>query len=310
MARKRSAYYNAGRLVKKVSDLGFGKYIKTAFVNRWNLLFFLGASGFALFSGKPDVFMPLVLAGEATYLGLLGTHSKFQRYVDAQEAKVAREKGSATAGQALDRILAALPPNLLQRFHNLRASCLELRRLALEIKDPTRAGTQLPLEHLQTAGLDRLLWFFLRLLFTQYSLERFLDATGEDQVRKEKEKMELRLKRLVPRGDDPQVERMRKAIEDNIQTCELRLSNLQKALANKELVELEISRLESKILSLSELAINRQEPDFISDQVDQVASGMIQTEKTMNDLQSITSLELADEAVPELLKREVVKINK
>ena len=122
--------------------------------------------------------------------------------------------------------------------------------------------------------------------------------------------MELRLKRLVPRGDDPQVERMRKAIEDNIQTCELRLSNLQKALANKELVELEISRLESKILSLSELAINRQEPDFISDQVDQVASGMIQTEKTMNDLQSITGLELADEAVPELLKREVVKINK
>jgi len=44
--------------------------------------------------------------------------------------------------------------------------------------------------------------------------------------------------------------------------------------------------------------------------VDQVASGMIQTEKTMNDLQSITGLELADEAVPELLKREVVKINK
>lgn len=286
----------------------FAKYLKTAFMNRWNLLLFLGASGFALLSGQPDVFMPLVLAGEATYLGMIGTHPKFQRYVDAQEAKVAREKGSATAAQALDRILEALPPSLLQRFHALRTRCLELRKLALEIKDPAQAGMQLPLEELQTAGLDKLLWVYLRLLFTQYSLDRFLDTTTEEQVRKEKEKLQLRLKRCESRKDEPQVEKMKKALEDNIETCELRLSNLQKALGTKELVELEISRLENKIQSLGELAINRQEPDFISGQVDQVAASMIQTEKTMSDLESITGLQMADEAVPDLLKRDVVKI--
>ena len=70
--------------------MGFGKYLKTAFVNRWNLLVFLGGIGFALLSGHADVVAPLVLAGELGYLGFLGTHPKFQKYVEAQEAKATR----------------------------------------------------------------------------------------------------------------------------------------------------------------------------------------------------------------------------
>ncbi len=69
-------------------------YIKTAFLNQWNLLLFAGGMGFAAISGRPDIAMPLVLAGEAAYLGLLGTHPKFQRYVDAQSAKVERNASS------------------------------------------------------------------------------------------------------------------------------------------------------------------------------------------------------------------------
>lgn len=316
MARKRSAFYQAGRLVRKAFDLlrrgvSFSKYIKTAFVNRWNLLFFLGASGFALLSGKPDIFLPMVLAGEATYLGLLGTHPKFQHYVDAQAAKATRQDGSTDAAQTLERILGALPPKLLQRFQALRTRCLELRQMALEIKDPGRVGSKLPLEELQLAGLDRLLWVYLRLLFTLHSLERFLDVTDEDSVRKEVEKLEGRLKRVEGKKDDLQEERlekMRKALQDNIETCQLRLSNLQKVRENKELMDLEIDRLENKINSLSEIALNRHEPDFISAQVDQVASSMLQTEKTMNELNFATGLPVEDEAVPELLRKETIKV--
>jgi hypothetical protein len=68
---------------------------------------------------------------------------------------------------------------------------------------------------------------------------------------------------------------------------------------------LEIDRLENKIRSLSELAVNRQEPDYISGQVDQVAASMIETEKTMNDLRFVTGLDTVDEA-PSLLQSEVV----
>ena len=51
-----------------------------------------GRLGFALLSGHPDVYIPLVLAGEAAYIGVVGTHPKFQRYVDSIEAKEDRAR--------------------------------------------------------------------------------------------------------------------------------------------------------------------------------------------------------------------------
>lgn len=288
-------------------EVSLGKYLQTAFLNRWNLLGFLGASGFALLSGKPEFFLPLVLAAEVTYIGMIGTHPKFQRYVDAQEAKEARVDGSFSSEQTLQQIVSTLPPPSIQRFEALRVRCLELRQLALEMKDPSQTGTAPPLESLQLAGLDRLLWIFLRLLYTQHSLSRFLDKTSGDQVRKEMERLEARLKTVPADVQDPQQQKVRRALEDNLETCNVRLANLEKAKDNSELVGLEIDRLENKIRSLSELAVNRQEPDFISGQVDQVASSMMSTEKTMSELEFATGIEIADEHVPELLRRPTLK---
>ena len=53
------------------------------------------------------------------------------------------------------------------------------------------------------------------------------------------------------------------------------------------------------------MAINRQEPDYIVHQVDEVASSMVQTERTMNELQFATGL-AAEEEVPQLLERQAV----
>jgi len=281
------------------------KYVKSAFLNRWNLLLFVGGMGFAALS-QPEVIAPLVLAAEVAYLGLLGTHPKFQRYVDAQEAKSAREGGTTRAEENVERIVGALPQAILQRYEALRSRCVELRQLALDIKDPGRSGTDMPLEEVQLAGLDRLLWIFLRLLFTRHSLDRFLEKTSPEAVKAEVRRVEERLERLDSTPDDPQTQRMRKALEDNLQTCKARLANLEKARDNHEILALELDRLENKIRSLSELAINRQEPDFIAGQVDQVAASMLNTEKTMNDLQFATGIEMGDEAVPELVRRPMV----
>ncbi len=65
------------------------KYLKRAFVYHWNLLAFGGGMAIALvdaaFGGSAwQVIAPLVMAGEFAYLGFLGTHPKFQSYVDAQ----------------------------------------------------------------------------------------------------------------------------------------------------------------------------------------------------------------------------------
>lgn len=288
------------------SYIPFGKYLKAAFLYHWNLLAFLGGLGFAVLSGVPSFFVPLVLAGEVAYLGFLGTHPKFRKYVDAQEAKTARIGEAVSPEEGLRQIMLALPTKAIQRFETLRSRCLELRQIALGLRDPSRAESPLPLEDLQLAGLDRLLWTFLRLLFTQFMLERFFQRTSVDQIQRDRDQLEQRLQQLSQGSDDSQKQKVRKAVEDNLETCRARLANVQKARDNLELVQLEIDRLENKICSLSELAVNREEPDFIVRQVDQVASSMVQTERTMNELQFATGLAV-DEQVPQLVQRPTVQ---
>jgi hypothetical protein len=247
------------------------------------------------------VLLPVVAAGEIAYLGMLGTHPKFQAYVEAQDAKHKRTATSATAEQALQRITSTLPKELLDRFVALRARCLELQQIAAEIKHTEPNDVQLPFENYQIAGLDRLLWIHLRLLYTQYALSRFLKKTSEEQIQSDIKRLETRLTQLPKTATGEQPQRVRKALDDNLQTSRDRLANLQRARDNFDLVNLEIDRLENKIRSLSELAVNRQEPDYISGQVDQVAASMLETEKTMNELEFVTGLDSVEEP-PALLQ--------
>jgi hypothetical protein len=284
----------------------FIKGMRSAFLYHWNLLAFGGAMGFAALSGVGLVVGPLVLAAEVAYLGFLGTNPRFQKFLAVQGAKGGRDQAPGDAVRGLQQLMAALPPKAVQRFETLRTRCLELRQIAVGLKDPSRADSPLPLEELQLAGLDRLLWTFLRLLFTQHMLERFLSRTNEEQIQKTITGLEQKLQREAAGPDDPQKQKVRKALEDILETSRARLTNLQKARDNWELVRLEIDRLEHKICSLSEMAVNRQEPDFIVRQVDQVASSMVQTERTMNELQFATGLTMEEE-VPQLIQREAVQ---
>jgi len=281
-----------------------GKYFKTAFLNRWNLLAFLGGMAFALISGWPDIVGPVVLAGEIGYLSLLGTHPKFRAYVDAQQSKAARAEGAQQGQQMLQQIIATLPRDLLDRYDALRRQCAELRHIAMALKRSGTAPVELPLEEFQVAGLDRLLWIYLRLLYTQCALSRFLEKTREKDIQSDVERLEDRLGKLAAAAD-PQTERIRRTLEDNLQTSRGRLENLAKARDNFQLVQLEIDRLENKIRSLSEMAVNRQEPEFISSQVDHVAESMLQTERTMNELTFFTGLDPVGEQSPPLLQTEL-----
>ena len=282
--------------------MGLWKYLKAAFLNRWNLLAFLGAGGFALLSGHPDVALPVVVAAELAYLGLLGTHPKFQKSVEAQQAAVRRAEMSQSTGQTLQRILQSLPRDMMQRFQDLRQRCLELRQIATDLKQPGDQVVDETFEQSQLAGLDRLLWIFLRLLYTHFALSRFLQKTDNESIQQDIERIEARLAQLPPDPQELQQQRIRKTLEDNLATSQERLANFKKAMDNLQLVELQLDQLENRIHSLSEMAVNRQEPDFISSQVDLVATSMVQTEQTMNELRFATGLDAATADTPPLLR--------
>ncbi len=287
--------------------MGLAKYFKTAFFQHWNLLAVLGGAGFALVSGIPAALLPLIAAGELVYLGMLGTHPKFQKYVDAQAAKESRAEASLTNQQVLMRITKSLPRDSLARFESLRAQCLELRQIAAELKHPGKSAVDATLDEFQMSGLDRLLWIYLRLLYTQFALARFLQKTPQADIQKNIAALEKQLHAAPAASGDAQAQRVQKALQDNLDTNRNRLANLKKAQDNYELVKLELDRLENKIRSLSEMAVNRQEPEFISGQVDQVASSMVETEKTMNDLQFATGLDAMQDEAPELLRPRVAQ---
>lgn len=289
--------------------MGLTKYLKMAFLNRWNLLVCFGTAAFSILSGRPDIVLPLVLAGEIGYLGFLGTHPKFQQYIEAQEAKLSRQDDREVVSTVARRLLAELPKPLVDRFEGVRTRCAELQRLARQMREPDRSSSPPPLDDLQIAGLDRLLWMYLRLLFTQYSMSQFLKKTSAAQIEQAISQLQERLKTLAAETDDVRRQRMSKVVEENLATSQARLANYQKAEQSYELMGLEIDRLENTIHSLSELAVNRQEPEFISGQIDQVANSMVQTERTMGELAFVTGLQLANEEVPPMLRAGTVRAN-
>jgi hypothetical protein len=80
-----------------------------------------------------------------------------------------------------------------------------------------------------------------------------------------------------------------------------RLENYARAKSNYLFVKLELDRVENKIKSLSELSVNRQDPEYISGQIDAVTGSMKETERTMNELQFVTGIANFDDDVPELM---------
>jgi hypothetical protein len=279
----------------------FGKYIKTAFLYRWNLLAFLGAAAAAALSPMPDALLPIVAAGELAYLGSMVSFPRFRKAIDAQGhksphfAEAPREDPRAR----LATLVSGLPPAARQRFDALRERCLHMRDIAHGVRGAVAdAGTG---DDLRTPALDRLLWVFLRLLVSQASLQQFLAATDEKQLTQRVTDLKQRLEAATAEKD----ERVLRSLTDSLQVAELRLDNFNKARDNAEFVQIELDRIETKIQALTEMSVNRQDPDFLTSQVDAAAESMAHTETAITELQNITGLVSDLEEPPPILESDL-----
>ena len=284
------------------------RYIKTAFMNRWNLLLFAGGMGFATLTGQPEVTMPIVLAAETAYLGLIGTHPKFQSYVDAQAAKEKRNQSTTQNEKILKRIKKQLPDDSYERYESLRQRCHHIGQISSDMKDPSALDDS-HLESMQNRGLDRLLWVFLRLLFSQHSLRRFMDTVSEQRIRADLKKIDSQLDILKSDSKPERIEKIRRTLLDNQKTLQERLENYEQAKSNFLFVTLELDRVENKIKSLSEISVNRQDPEYISNQIDIVADSMKETERTMSDLEFVTGISGLEDEAPELMSDGIVELH-
>ncbi len=283
---------------------GWFRYVKEAFLFKWHLLALGGAAVAAVISGYPDIALPLVAAGEVAYLAGLTTLPKYQKAIDMKahhEGKSERLLGdgdgkSISKKAKLGAMLGGLSHQSRVRFQRLRSRCLEMQRIAKGVTGQS-STTKSTADDLRTPALDKLLWVFLRLLYSQQALSRFLEATDEAEIKKRIASLQARRATAEEKAQD----RILRSIEDSIHTENLRLENYQKAEGNSDFVAVELDRIEGKIQAITEMAVSHQDAEYISSQVDAVADSMAVTEEAIHDLHDITGLSDEIEGPPEIL---------
>lgn len=284
-------------------SLGFGKYIAAAFKNRWNLLILGGAVVAALISGHADIALPLIAAAEIGYLGFLGTHPRFQYMLEANNTALLAAESETEMKARFVRLYEGLDQLSRTKFDELRTRCLVFASISQSNQAQNDRAVYDGIVDAQRAGANKLLWVYIKLLHTKMALERFfwqIDANEIDRLERESRELLDRLQTTEVGG--AMAEKKRRSIEDLLATVNARRANIAKARENYEFVSIELQRIEAKLSGIAELAVNRQNPDMLSHDVDEVARSVEATEEAIGELHSLTGLALSDDIMtPEIL---------
>ncbi len=276
---------------------GFLHYLKKAFLVHWNLLALGAVSVAGIISGQPDVVLPITAAVEILYLATLSTNRKFQSAMDAETYKAVRAEESRRAQAKTLQLFEALAPADRRAFDQLKAQIVNLSRIAESIVGSAAAAASG-----RQSGMNHLLWIYLKLLYSKNAVERFFAITNPSAIDEDISRIKSRLETLgTKESDSPTDAKRRASLEDQLKTCEARLENFQRAKDNYEFIQDELGRLSAKISGLAEMAVARQDPNFISDEVDSVSKSVEAGEKAMSELDFLTGWSNLDEAAPDLL---------
>lgn len=274
---------------------GFLAYVSAAFQWHWNLLAIGTGLALAFLSGKPDVVLPLLGAAELGYLGLVSTHPHFRKVVDLSRRTSRADQDS----QALmEQIASSIKPDAWHRFETLRARCAALDKLARQFRGG-QSGQSAAVTDMQAESLERLLWMFLKLLYSRDALHRFMQTLNRDAIQREIAQSEKRFEAVRQRQSD---QKFARSLEDKLETLRQRLANYDRAAANLEFLNLELDRIEQKVNAISEMSLNARDTGDIAAQVDGIAAGVAATEEVMRKLDVAPVFD--SEAVPRLLERE------
>lgn len=280
----------------------FLKTLKAAFLYHWNLLYIGVFLALGLISGEPDIIYPFCTAIEIIYLAIVSSNPRFQNVVEAKNLENKSKKNTETEINEPGQIINELNFEDRRQFTALQELCMKLRQLSEGIKGNADLEPE-GVNKIQLENMNRLLWIYLKLLSSKTSLEKFFNAINEKEIKGNLESTESRIKALGPvEKDDTKEAKHRRSLLDMHETLEARLKNYQNAKENYDFIQLELERLYSKISGIVEMSINHQDANLVSTEIDVVTSSVMQTEKTMQDIKSITGFSFEDEKPPALLK--------
>lgn len=248
----------------------------------WNLLFLGAGAAFSVLSGRPDMMLPALLAGELAYLGFLGTNQRFQNVLRGQKlaegADAAAAREAALSAARLRQLVDFLGQNDRSRFEALRQRSRDMTELQRSMQsDRSPAGDA----GFKTQSLDKLLWMFLKLLHHKAGLERFLVSASGEKLRQEHTDAETNLQAARDRGAP---ERLIAPLEEKLKTIQERLTNFSQGEENLAVLMAEIDKTEQKINHLCEVGMTSRDGSDLSHQIDGVADSVKLSERALADL--------------------------
>jgi|CXWL01.1.fsa_nt_gi hypothetical protein len=296
----------AAQLTKAASPyLGLSHYLRSAFLEPYNLILFGGGLLAGVVTLLPLVVWPVVGALELLYLFAVGGNPRYQAIVRVRGRQTAAPVAAPGGGVTAQQLTAGLSAERQQRFENVRRRCADLQRAL-------RAGTgtvtnpgqmqDMLLESSQQDSINQLLWVFLRTL----AFEQVLDAFVSNMPHRE---LETTLTRTKTALDDPTTsDKMKDAHRENLQVLEQRLANLKQAEENREVIQARLVRVENSILLIQEQAVTRQDPGFIEQQVSAVTAGLSSVQEMVSamDLPQISTT--PEGPLPDLLNAPVMAL--
>ncbi len=275
----------------------FKKYIRRAFRQRWNLGLLGVAVAFSLISPWPDALFPIVAGLEGLYLLGMVSNERFRDAVDAQDAAASRDASAVSAEDLFTQLRNRLGLVDRQRFEKVVARCEEMRKLASTVR-AGRGGD----DATRDEALNKLLFFYLRLLVGRRSLEQFLASSNRYELEAQRRELAARLaeaekKAAEPGGD----QRIVSSLRDTLKDLDSRIANVIKGEKDAEFVELELTRIEGKVHALAESAITSQDPGDLSAQVTAFTETLQLSQDVASQMISLDDLELATAAAPTIL---------
>lgn len=271
--------------------------LKRAFRWHWHLLGFAAATGAALLSGDPGMWLPVVAAGEVAYMGMLGLNPRFQAILKLENRR--REAvGAVDPALRFQQLMSFLSPADVNRFQVLHQRCSEL--LDLRRRMDSREGES-GADHFRGESLDRMLWLFLKLLHQRSGLERFLGATHRPAIEAELHTAEdqLNASRERDKAAGLPESRLTSSISERMATIRERLENYRKAAESLELVSAEIDKTEQQITHLCEVGMTMRDSAGLSVQIDSISESLQSSEVTF--AHADVSQIFDDETAPPLL---------
>jgi hypothetical protein len=259
---------------------GLGDYLRAAFSARPIGMFvapnWIGLAAFGMLGLVNPGFWLLGLGLEVGYLTVVATNERFQRTVAGSKLLEARRQWQSR----VDQYVVQLGPQGQLRYRALEKRCREILEQQAHLALGPTGGLDV-----QSEGLGRLLWVYLRLLVTRQAIDRLVQSGG---VPDDRDQLSERVANLQTRLKDPSVgDELRRSLTGQIEILQQRVEKRGEARSKLAFLDAELTRIQEQAELIHEQAILSTDSGSVSQRIDQITSSLEGTTQWIKEQQKV-----------------------